>query len=228
MTRQRQTVVMASVIIFAVIAAGILILISGNPTRSNIDYAAIPQTMIENGGYVLGNPDAPVTIVEFADFACPHCQDYKDTMNTFIRDYVVTGKAKFQFHLFPTVGQELTVYAGQIAECVEEEKPGSFWTLYETYYELATTARYSQDMGRIVAERAGVDYANVLNCTATASGTQDGINFARQLQVTGTPAVLIRYGDSQPQYITVNGTTYNRGAVPYAIIEQAVAEASAQ
>src|SRR5215207_4842489 len=31
---------------------------------------------LSDGGFIIGDPDAPITIVEFADWACPHCQDY--------------------------------------------------------------------------------------------------------------------------------------------------------
>src|SRR5688572_1885482 len=43
-------------------------------------YADIPFSRTVDGAPVLGDPDAPITIVEFADFACPPCQRYQPTM----------------------------------------------------------------------------------------------------------------------------------------------------
>src|SRR6188474_1184283 len=54
-------------------------------------YADIPFSRTEDGAPVLGNPDAPITIIEFADFACPFCQRYEPTMQEFIQEYVATG-----------------------------------------------------------------------------------------------------------------------------------------
>jgi protein-disulfide isomerase len=38
-------------------------------------FARLPQTRTADGGFVVGAADAPITIVEFADYACPHCQE---------------------------------------------------------------------------------------------------------------------------------------------------------
>jgi protein-disulfide isomerase len=56
-------------------------------------YAHIPFSHTDDGAPVLGNPDAPITIIEFADFACPYCQRYEPTMQVFIDTYVATGRA---------------------------------------------------------------------------------------------------------------------------------------
>src|SRR4051794_33993937 len=42
-------------------------------------YSDIPQSRTEDGAFVLGDPDAPITIIEFLDWGCPHCQAYKPT-----------------------------------------------------------------------------------------------------------------------------------------------------
>ena len=77
-----------------------------------------------DGGFVLGNPNAPITMIEFADFACPHCQEYHPMITQFLADYVVTGKAKFEYRVFPTAGGQLSEYTGQLLECAEEQKAG--------------------------------------------------------------------------------------------------------
>gem|GEM_PF-6126817 len=46
------------------------------PTISEI-FASLPQSRTEDGGFVVGKPEAPITIVEFVDYACPHCQTYR-------------------------------------------------------------------------------------------------------------------------------------------------------
>ena len=55
------------------------------PVDANVfDYSGIPQTRSDDGAFVLGEADAPITIVEFADFLCPHCQTYHATMQKVI------------------------------------------------------------------------------------------------------------------------------------------------
>ena len=84
---------------FPLLILAALLALAVLPAAAQEDYFAlfadIPQSRTEDGAFVLGDPDAPVTIVEFADFMCPHCQAYQTTVNRFIEQYVATGQAKF-------------------------------------------------------------------------------------------------------------------------------------
>ncbi len=223
--QQSTLIIIAAVVVVAIIAVGALILLSGQTQTSGINFSTVPQSRAEDGGFVLGNPDAPITLVEFADYGCPHCQAYKETMDRFVSDYVLTGQAKFEFRVFPTAGGALTEFAGRVVQCVADAKPGSYWQVHEVFYDLAMSGRYSDQMGRTVAERMGVDYTQILNCTGSADQVQTDVALGRRVGVTGTPAVLVRYGDSEPTYITLNGQTYDRGSVPYEVLQQVVAQA---
>jgi protein-disulfide isomerase len=64
--------------------------------------AGIPQS-----GVTLGNPKAPVTIVEFADPQCPFCRDFsKGEFPQIVQKYVRTGKAKMELRLLTFIGPE--------------------------------------------------------------------------------------------------------------------------
>ena len=54
-----------------------------------------------DGGYVMGNPDAKVKLVEFGSFTCSHCGDfYKDAVAHLEPEYVKTGKVSYEFRPF--------------------------------------------------------------------------------------------------------------------------------
>lgn len=218
--QRQQLIVISSIVGVAIILAIVLIAVNNQSSASSIDFAEIPQSRTDDGAFVLGNPDAPVTIVEFADFACPHCQQYRQTVDQFIREHVATGNAKFEFRFFPTTGGQRTTFAGQVAQCAEEQQEGSFWKAYEIFYELATTGQYGDQMGRVVAERLGLDYSQILNCTSDANQPATDLALGRRLGVTGTPAVMVRYGNADPTYISLGGRTYNSGGVPYDVLAQ--------
>ncbi len=225
--KQRQLLIMIALVVAAAIAFIAVIALANRPAAPTIDYASIPQSRTEDGAFVLGNPDAPVTIIEFADWACSHCQVYRDTMDTFIHEQVTTGRAKFEFRVFPTAGGQLTVYAGQIADCAEEQRPGAFWDLQPTLYELATTNRYTEDLGREVANRLGLDYSELLSCSSNSDRVTTDVNFGRNGGVQGTPAVMVRYDDGAATFITYNGTTYSRSEVPLSVLVGVVDQAHA-
>lgn len=218
--KRQQVIIISSVVIVAVIAVVALIALSGQTTTSAVDFDSIPQSRTEDGAFVLGNADAPVTIVEFADYACPHCQQYRHTVDQFIQEQVVTGNAKFEFRLFPTTGGALSEFAGRIGECAEQQETGAFWKAYDVFFQLAESGQYSDQMGRTVADRLGLDYSEMLNCTSSATQASTDVALGRRVGVGGTPAVMVRYGNSDPTFINFGGRTYNSGGVPYEVLAQ--------
>lgn len=54
-----------------------------------------------DGGYVMGNPNAPVKLIEYASFSCPHCKHFADTGVAALKSkYVATGKVSWEFRSF--------------------------------------------------------------------------------------------------------------------------------
>jgi protein-disulfide isomerase len=220
--KQQQTMIIAVVVVIAIAAVGALIMISGRTTASGIDFTTMQTTRLDDGGFVLGDPNAKVTIIEFADYGCPHCQEYKATIDEFIKNYVQTGKAKFEFRIFPTAGGQLTEFAGRIAECIDEAKPGSFWQVGERYYAFGTNGQYSDQIGHRVVDELGLDYSRILTCANNSTRVETDVALGEQIGVNGTPAVAVRYGDGEPTWIQMGGQTYSRGAVPYQVLAAVV------
>ncbi len=208
--------VLGGVVIAVVVVAIIAIALSGAQGGSEINYASIPQSRTADGGFVLGNPDAPFTVIEFADFYCPHCQEYHPEIQKFLANYVATGKAEFEYRNFPTAGGQLSYYTGQLLECAEEQKPGAFWQGYKLMFDYAFSGRYNQDVGRLFANDVGVNYSQLLTCASTAQQVQKDVAFGQNNGITGTPAVLIRYNNGAAQVVP----GYDRGGPPYSVLAQ--------
>lgn len=97
---------------------------STTPTAVNIDTSSFP---------VLGNANAPVTIVEFGDFQCPYCDLwYKQTLPQIISNYINTGKAKMIFQNYAILGPDSTT-AAKASYCANQQ--GQFWKYYNFMYE---------------------------------------------------------------------------------------------
>lgn len=185
-------------------------------------YADIPHARGEDGAFVLGDPDAPITLIEFADFGCPHCQSYKPVIDAFIEEYVATGQARYEFRTFPTAGGMLTDFAARIAECADEQREGAFWSAYDTLFLLAMSGRYDEKIGMAVAERHDLDYDALLTCTETAHQVDIDVDYAHAMGIQGTPGVMIRVGDDEPQFIVLDDIAYERGGVPYDVIAEVI------
>jgi protein-disulfide isomerase len=188
----------------------------------NSPYTSLPNARLEDGGFVLGDPNAPVTIIEFADFGCPHCQTYKETIDQFVDEYVATGMARLEYRTFPTAGGQMTLFFGNVQECLEQQRPGAFWESYVLFYESAMAGRYSEDVAARVADTLGLDYEEALSCIETAQQVITDVNFGIENGVGGTPAVMIRVGDGAAQWIEYQGMVYNRGGVPFDVLAAVV------
>jgi protein-disulfide isomerase len=201
--QQQNFMIMAAIVVIAIIAAVVFIVLSNNRPGSTTDinkYASIPQSRTADGAFLLGHPEAPVTIVEFADFQCPHCQDYQETVNRFIDNYVVTGKAKFEFRFLPAIDNN-SVFLFKLAECTETLKPGSFWPAHDVLFEMITARRFNRDTAPEFASRMGIEYADLLECTSDASQVETDMQVAEQIGAQGTPAVFVRFDDGPMQWI---------------------------
>lgn len=198
--QQRNQIIILAIIGAAVVVALIFILISLTSTSANLDlFANIPESRTDDGAFVLGEADAPITIIEFADFLCPHCQDYKREIDPFIEQYVATGQAKFEYRTLITAGGDRTVNAYRLAACGAEQKPGTFFESVEVMFEYAMSGRLDLNVGRLYAERMGLNLSELLRCSAESDQLNADELLARQLGASSTPSVYVRYGDGPPQ-----------------------------
>jgi len=95
---------------------------------------------------VLGDPNAPVTIIEFSDYQCQFCSRFwEQTLPLIKSNYIETGKVKLIFRDLPLtgLGHAYAQKAGEATECAEEQ--GMFWEmhdkLFENYGELSSTQK---------------------------------------------------------------------------------------
>jgi protein-disulfide isomerase len=71
---------------------------------------------------ILGDADAPVTVVEYASVTCPHCATFHETVFPTIKEnYIDTGKIRFIFREFPTSPAELSVVGSMLARCAADK-----------------------------------------------------------------------------------------------------------
>ncbi len=206
--RSNQQTFLIAVIGAVALIAIVLVLVSARGGQSSFDeafFSDIPYERLDDGGYVIGNPDARVTIVEFFDWYCPACQQYKPTIDQFIREHVKTGRARYEMRTLPTAGANANPNTTQVAnllECVEEQKPGTYAYAREVAYELIQSGNTGSSFSQGIAERTGTDFAQLLRCSQDASQAEADLRLARSLGVSSTPTVLYRVDGGTPQPIS--------------------------
>ncbi len=82
----------------------------------------------------LGDEEAPVTIIEFADFQCPSCKQFHDDTFSFLLErYIATGKVRFIYRDLPlTENHAWSFKAAEAAECADEQ--AKFWEFHELIF----------------------------------------------------------------------------------------------
>lgn len=84
---------------------------------------------------VLGDPNAPVKIVEFGDYKCPACKMFKDEIYPQLqKDYIDQGKVAFYFINNAFIGED-SITAAIAGEAVYHQDPDSFWPFFEAVYD---------------------------------------------------------------------------------------------
>ncbi len=199
--KQRNLLIIVGVIVVAVVVALVVILLSSQSAVGELatDYSAISQERQDDGGFVLGSPDAPITVVAFEDFLCGHCQRYKEVVDKLIEDFVATGMARFEYRMLPVVHPGYSRLAAQLTECANDLKPGAFWNAHDAMFQVASARSFSDSSSRTFADMMNLSYTDLLECAQDAAQVDKDILLANQLNVTGTPTVFVRYGDSFPQ-----------------------------
>ncbi len=87
---------------------------------------------IHQDGVTLGDPKAPVTLVEFADLQCPFCRAYTtDVLPTLVSQYVATGKLKMVFRNVAFIGTDSTRAAQMAAAAGQQNK---LWPFIDIFY----------------------------------------------------------------------------------------------
>ena len=128
-TAQRLTLVTAVLIGLALV--GIIAWQRFTPTASAVEDASAPEFNLAEQP-MIGDPNAPVTIVAFEDFKCPVCKAFEDqSYPQIIRNHVETGQAKMYFYNYQFIGPD-SVTAGIAGECAFRQDEAAFWD-YKTY-----------------------------------------------------------------------------------------------
>jgi len=143
----------------------------------------------EDAARELGSPDAPVSIVEFADFECPYCQKAFGTMKELVKKY--DGQVRLSFRDFPL--EELhpgTRRASEAARCATEQ--GKFWAYHDLLF--TSSAKLSDTELMEHAREADLDVPRFNTCLKDRkvdSQIDEDVRAGIQAGVSGTPAFFI-------------------------------------
>jgi protein-disulfide isomerase len=209
--RRLQYLIIAGFAAVAVVVALILISQSGGDddggggTPSNLRGATqvdAELSGITQSGQLLGDPDAPVTVVEFGDPQCPVCAAFSEQIAPeLISNEVKGGSVKYEFQPYLIIGPE-SKPAMEAALAAGEQ--GRFWNYLQLFYrnQGPENSGYVTDAFLTsIAKGAGVADLNKWNQSRDSSKWEsilsNGTNQAESLGFNGTPSILVEGPNGQ-------------------------------
>jgi len=155
----------------------------------NADDAAASEggSQANFGDVVLGNPNAPVTVIEYASMTCSHCASFHTgTLPQLKEQYIDTGKVKFIMREFPL--DNLAGAASMLARCVDDDKFYPFVDmLFEKQEQWARADDPVKEL-RQVSKLAGFTEERFNQCVTD----QDALEYIQQVRAEGDQKYDIR------------------------------------
>lgn len=236
-------------ILLAVVIIGVIVMVAGDGNNNTntqtttttttqqqadslqVDFAQV----IEDDTPVIGEADAPVTILEFSDFSCPYCAaasgynaqyvaymqsnqpGWEPPVSNVIEEYVKDGRVRFATYY--SMGHSGGKPAQLVAWCLNDQKPELYWKFYEKAFENIDDVEDAAKMRTLAQGISGVNMNTLDSCIK--SGKYDDRYaqeqaIASQIGISGTPGFIVGKSDGSEPAVVI------RGAYPYSTFQQAI------
>ncbi len=167
---------------------------------------------------IIGDPKAPVTVVEFSDFQCPYCSRFfTATFGKIEENYIKSGKVKFVYRDFPLADKHpQAILAAEAAQCANDQS--KFKEMHDQLFlhqELWAGVEKPKDAMKKFATTIGLDVKQFTGCLESnkyKAEIQKDLVDGSAVGVNGTPSFF------------VNGK-FVEGAVPYELVFKPILDA---
>src|ERR1035437_2695654 len=237
--QQKATLSLPLAIVAAALIIGASIIIVKKPDSAPVKNTAAAASQeinvkpVTSNDHILGDPNAPIKIVEFSDPSCPYCKVFNPTMEQIMSDYGASGKVAWVYRSFPLdkvgtagAGKILHPNAGHEAQALECAASiggnNGFWAFEKKLYEVTpsvsgdTPKGLDQSQLPVIAASVGLDKGAFTTCLDSGKMKDkveaqylDGINAG----VSGTPYNFI---------LTEGKKVAIPGALPYDQLKSAL------
>ena len=218
--RTSRTVLVAVVVAVAVLVAGTFVALSAVQGDSSTKPSPTSRTSaqkplfagIQQHGIVLGSPNAPVTLVEFADLQCPYCGEFaRNALPQIVQDYVRSGRVKVVFQGLAFLGPQSQTALRAVLAAGEQNRA---WNVLDGLYArqgAENSGWVTQELLREVGGAApGLNVTQMLRRSDSPSVTRqlrDAERSASQLGVDGTPTFFVGRSGGPLQRVALTSLT---------------------
>jgi len=218
MRRQRRS---RSIVLLVVVGVALLItafMIAQNNRPIGAILTPEPRAYAQTNGTSIGEPNAPVKILNYSDYQCPFCRRFHaETFPLILRDYIETGKVQFTYRNFTVVGGggagSESFNAAKASVCAAEQ--GRFYEFHDMLFANQTGENIGDFTERrlyAMADLVGLE-AEAFDRCFKSSAAADAVN--------GDKAAGMQAGVNSTPSFVINGTLF-LGAQPYGEFQKAI------
>ena len=179
-------------IIIGIIAGSVVVM---STTDSSDSGTLTISKLSENGSPIMGNPNAPITILEWGDYQCTFCYKFhQNTLNVINEEFIETGKVKMIFKDYPLNGPDSKL-AAEASYCANDQD--KYWEYHDQVYENwagERTGWITRESLTQFAESVNLDVLKFNKCL-DENKYKNKINsiyeFGNEIGVDATPSFLV-------------------------------------
>lgn len=183
-------------IVIGIIIGMFLAFYSETETNSSL---LTTSNLIDDGSPIMGNSNAPITILEWGDYQCTFCYKFhQNTLDMIQDDFINTGKVKLVFKDFPLNGKN-SLLAAEAAYCAEDQ--GKYWQYHDELY-----TNWGGEKTGWITRGSLENFANAVNLDLNEFNKclddhkyQNKVNamyeFGKEIGIDATPSFLVFNGE---------------------------------
>jgi protein-disulfide isomerase len=183
--------------VVAVIGVGAMVLLS---QRKTVSIPANPVVVVSDtagfSGYILGSAEAPVEVIEYADYQCPACGSFSAVQFPTVRERLIAGgRVRWRYRDFPLNQHPQARTAAHAAACADDQ--GKYWEMHRFIYESQNDWSMNSkaaDQFRSLGKSIGLDlgaYDGCMQSAKYAGRIQASYDEGMKVGVASTPSFVI-------------------------------------
>ncbi len=187
--RQRRQIMIVGGVFTVIIVGGIVATLMLGPNRAQ----PAPQARLDLDP-VWGNPDAPVTIVEYGAYSCHACQLLHESGVVERLVAESNGQVNFVFRDMPVIIPTYDHMAAEVAQCVLDQSQDAFWQFHDLLYTEYYANSTRDELVSIAATEAGANETELATCVEGLTHfhtVQYDLQRGRDLGIRGTPTLYV-------------------------------------
>lgn len=183
---------------FALVGLISFVLVAPEPAPAATPHAILADAQallaLNKDDHILGNPDAPITMIEYASLTCPHCAHFaNEVLPELKKKWIDTGKVKLVLRDYPL--DEPALRAAMIARCAP---PDRYYAYIDTFFATQEKWVMSRDYRDALARLAKLggmgkdEFDNCLKNTGLENRIlEERLTASKELDVNSTPTFFI-------------------------------------